>query len=379
MPDHERCSTRPQPQSRGASIRLRVIVFVLVSLAVQTARAQLLDARIGAYLKGRPGLAFSGVITVGNRGAIVFSRAYGFADADLGIANRTDLRFGIGSLTKPITATAALRLVERGQLHLGDTICTYLRQCPPAWKAVTLEQLLSHTSGIPDLFNELPAAPVDSTRSVIDASITRHLDDSLRSQPGERYAYNNFGYFLVAYAMEVATGQRWQSILRAEVFDRAGMSHTEYDDVWRVMPLRARGYTLMRDSLRHIPYHDHAAYAAGGLLSSSRDLLRFDRALESGRLLADSTRRSMFTVRRGDYALGWQIITAFGRQLRNHAGETNGFASWLGHFDDGTVVIVLSNVEGTAAKAMGCDIAAITFNLVPSRRDAHHVPCRAER
>ncbi len=349
-------------------------------LVSHAARAQTLDARIDAYLKERSGAAFSGVITVARQGAVVFSRAYGFADADLGVANRTDLRFGIGSLTKPITATAALRLIERGQLHLADPICMYLHQCPPAWRAVTIEQLLSHTSSLPDLFGELPAAPVDSTRGVIDASIARHMADSLRSRPGERYVYNNFGYFLIGYAMEVATGRPWASILRAEVFERAGMSETEYDDVWRVLPRRARGYATVHDSLRHIPYHDHAAYAAGGLLSSSRDLLRFDAALEGGRLLADSTRRSMFTVRRDDYAVGWQIITAFGQRLRNHSGGTNGFSSFAGSASmTELLVIVLSNIEETPAKTIGCDVAAIAFGLRPSPRDADHVACRAQR
>ncbi|HEY4129793.1 MAG TPA: serine hydrolase domain-containing protein [Gemmatimonadaceae bacterium] len=360
-------------------MRIELVLPTLVLIAAHATRAQTLDAQIDAYLKGRSGAAFSGVIMVARHGAVVFDRAYGFADADLGIANRTDLRFGIGSLTKPLTATAALRLIERGQLHLADPICMYLRQCPPAWRTVTIEQLLSHTSGLPDLFGELPAASVDSTRVVIDASIARHMADSLRARPGERYAYNNFGYFLVGYAMEVATGRPWASILRTEVLERAGMGDTEYDDVWRVMSRRVRGYAAVHDSLRLIPYHDHAAYAAGGLLSSARDLLRFDVALERGRLLADSSRQVMFTVRRGDYALGWQMITAFGERLRNHSGGTNGFSSWLGHFDDGTVIILLSNIEDVPAKAIGCDVAAITFGLKPSPRDADHVACRAER
>lgn len=367
------------PRPLRSTVRIVIAAPTLLAMAFHTVRAQTLDARIEAYLKQRSGAAFNGVITVARNGKVAFSRAYGFADADLGIPNRTDLRFGIGSLTKPLTATAALRLVERGKLRLDDTICQYLYKCPLAWSAVTIEQLLSHTSGVPDLFSELPAAPVDSTRAVIDASIARHFGASLRFRPGDRYAYNNFGYFLVAYAMEVATGQPWESVLRAEVFDRAAMRDTEYDDVWRVMPKRARGYMMARDSLRHIRYRDHSAYAAGGLLSSSADLLRFDLALEGGRLIADSTRRSMFTVRRGDYALGWQITTAFGKQLRNHTGGTNGFSSWLGHFDGGITVIVLSNVEGAAAaKATGCDVAAIALGLSPSPRDSDHVPCRVQ-
>jgi CubicO group peptidase (beta-lactamase class C family) len=352
-------------------------MIAALALSFHSLQAQTLDARIDGYVQHRPGAAFNGVILVAHNGSVVFNRAYGFADADLGVANRTDLRFGIGSLTKPLTATAVLRLVERDKLSLDDAICKYLRQCPSAWRGGTIEHLLSHTSGVPDLFNELPAAPVDSTRAVIDAAIVRHLADPLRSQPGERYVYNNFGYFLVAYAIEVVTGELWESVLRDEVFTPAGMHDTEYDDVWRVMRRRARGYVQDDDSLRHIRYRDHSAYAAGGLLSSAADLLRFDAALWDGRLLADSTRQWMFTVRQGDYSLGWQVTTAFGRRLLNHTGGTNGFSSWLGHFDGGLTVIVLRNVEGAAtAKTTGCDVAAIALDLQPSPREDGPAPCR---
>jgi CubicO group peptidase (beta-lactamase class C family) len=361
------------------SPRSLLLVALLAALIAVEARGQPADSTIDHYLHTRSGPAFSGVITVARRGQILFNQAYGLADADLAIPNRTDHRFGIGSLTKPITAVAALRLVEHGQLRLEDRICRFLPSCPPAWSAVTLEHLLSHTSGVPDLFSELPAVPPDSMRVAIDSAITRHRTDSLRSPPGERYAYNNFGYFLVAYAMEAAAGRRWETLLRTEVFEPAGMRDTEYHYVWRVMPRRARGYKMVRDSLRHIDYHDHGAYAAGGLLSSTADLLRFMEALEQGRLLADSTRRAMFTPRQSEYGLGWQITTAFGLALRNHTGGTNGFASWLGRFDDGTTVIVLSNVEGgAAAKATGCDVSALVMGLLLSRREANQQPCRTQ-
>jgi len=316
------------------------------------------------------------VIAVARGGTVVFNQAYGLADADLGIPNRVDYRFGIGSLTKPLTAVAAMRLVERGTLRLDDPICKYVPQCPRAWRPVTLEHLLSHTSGVPDLFGDVPGVPPDSMRMAIDRVIAQHATDSLRSVQGERYSYNNFGYFLVAYAIEVATGKSWEAVLRSEVFDRAGMRDTEYDYVWRTVPRRVRGYRVEGGALRNITYHDHGAYAAGGLLSSAADLLRFDHALEQGQLLADSTRRNMFTVRQGNYALGWQMTTTFGRRLRNHTGGANGYSSWLGRFDDGTTVVVLRNVEGAAAaKALGCDIAALALGLQPSAHDMNHVAC----
>ena len=325
-------------------------------------------ARVDEYLRNRPGPPFNGVVLIAQHGDVVFEQGYGWADADLRVRNDPSLRYGIGSLTKPITAAAVMRLVQRGRLRLSDPLCLYVVPCPVPWRGVTLEHLLSHTSGIPDYFDELPAAPVDSTKAVIDAAIAKHREDPLRSYPGARYAYSNFGYFLLGYTLEAATGRPWESVLQAEVFAPAGMRDTEYDDVRRVMPRRVRGYTRGSDGLRVEDRHDHAAYAAGGLLSSAGDLLRFDNALSRGRLVSQSLLRQMRRPRRGNYALGWQVITVFGRRQRNHTGEINGFASHLAHYDDAITVIVLSNVQDEPAKSTACDIAAIMFGLRPSPR-----------
>jgi CubicO group peptidase (beta-lactamase class C family) len=338
--------------------------------------AQNLATKIDAYLKERPAGPFSGVILVARDGSPIFERAYGLADADLDVRNTVQTRFGIASLTKPITATAVMRLVEQGRLKLSESICSYVAQCPGAWRAVTLEHLLTHTSGIPDLFGDMPAAPVDSTRAVMDGVIAKHLGDTLLSPPGARYAYTNFNYCLLGYAVEIATGEPWEAVLRREVIGPVGMRDTQYDDVWAIMPRRARGYTREGGALRHIRYRDHAAYAAGGLLSSARDLLRFDVALSRGRLVADSTLRNMETPRLGEYGLGWQIITVFGQRLRNHTGGTNGYTGHISHYDDGTTIIVLSNVETEQAKATACDVAALVFGSAPSPPGGGRVPCR---
>jgi len=358
--------------------RLVALVGLLLPVTRSVAQSQDLTVRLEAYFAQRPEGPFSGVVLVARGGRVVFERGYGFADADLGVRNTPQLRFGIGSLTKPITATTVMRLAERGALRLTDSICSYLPRCPDAWHLVTISHLLSHTSGIPDLFGELPAAAVDSTRYVIDAAIGRHIGDSLRSRPGERYAYSNFNYFLLGYALEIIGRAPWETLLRREVFQPAGMQATAYDDVWRIMPRRARGYVRVGGELRHIEYHDHSAYAAGGLLSTARDLLGFDVALSAGRLVHDSTYRLMTTPVLGDYGLGWQIVTVFGRRLVNHTGGANGFASHLAHFEDGTTIVLLSNVEGAAAaKATSCDVAAVVFGLQPSVRGAGLTACRS--
>ncbi|MEX2179055.1 MAG: serine hydrolase domain-containing protein [Gemmatimonadaceae bacterium] len=356
---------------RGALIALAI-------LACSRAGAQDFAARVAHYVQQRAPAPFNGVILVANSSGVVLHQAYGVAGADLGVALRPDHLFGIGSLTKPITAAAVMRLVERGALRLTDSVCNFLTPCPAAWRSVTLAHVLGHTSGIPDYFGELPAAPVDSTRAIIDRAAQRHLQDSLLSAPGTHYRYSNFNYVLVGYAMEVATGQRWESVLRAEILGPAGMEDTRYDDVWAIIPGRVRGYTMESGTLRHIRYRDHSAYAAGGLLSSASDLLRFDRALTGGALMSDSSFRRMTTPGYGEYGLGWQITRQFGRTVRNHTGGTNGFASHLATYDDGLTIIVLSNVESEAAKATACDIAALYHGLRLSERGAGQPACRRD-
>jgi CubicO group peptidase (beta-lactamase class C family) len=355
--------------------RSGLIVLWLLPVGGQ-ARTQSLGDRVDAYFRGRGGVPFSGVVVVARGDTTLLERGWGHADADLAVPNTPALRFNIGSVTKPITATAVLRLVEQGRVQLDGAICRYLAGCPAAWNGVTVRQVLSHTSGIPDLFGDLPAAPADSLDAVVDSALIRHRNTPLQWPSGTRYSYSNFNYILLGYLLETAGGDRWEAVLRREVFQPAAMRSTEYDDVWQVMPGRARGYEARGGQLRHVRYRDHAAYTAGGLLSTAGDLLRFDRALSGGRLLPDSLFRMMGTPGLGEYGLGWQIIRVFGRTLRNHTGGVTGFASHLARFDDGTIIIVLSNVEDEPVKATACDIAAIVFGLKLSDRTAGQTACR---
>ncbi len=362
-------------QTRGRALRRQLVVCgIVASLGFANAR----DAtdRVDGYLRHRSGPSFSGVVLIARHGNIVFERGYGLADADLGVKNEPGLRFGIGSLTKPITAAAVMRFVERGRLRLSDPICLWVVPCPPAWRVVTLEHLLSHTSGIPDLLDQRPAVADGSPRALVEAIVAQHRQDALRSRPGERYAYSDFGYFLLGDMLEVATGQPWESVLRQEVFVPAGMGDTEYDDPRRVMRRRVRGYTRSAGTLQVVQRRDHATYGAGGLLSTARDLLRFDVALSRGALVSQATLRDIRRPRRDNYGLGWQVTTAFGRLQRNHTGVTSGFSSHLAHYDDGITVIVLSNVEEEPVRATACDIAAIMFGLKPSSGGATRGACR---
>lgn len=308
--------------------------------------------------------SFSGVVLIGRGDEIVLEEAYGFAEVEHAVPLRTDHRFRIGSLTKPITASAVVAAIDGGRLSLDASVCPLLPSCPETWRDVTVRHLLTHSSGIPDYFGDLEAVPVEKTveelRRVLAAVPS---DEPLRSAAGASYAYSNFNYVLLGAVLERAMGTPWEAAVEQLVFQPLGLESTAYDDVYAIVPGRARGYD--RDEtggLRNIEYDDHAAYAAGGLLSTARDLFRWSRGMLTGRLFSASLVEESVTPYRGDYGYGWQVRRFFDRRIYNHTGGIDGFSSHLAHYpDEGLTIVVLSNVESDPAILRACDIASRLF------------------
>ena len=324
-----------------------------------------LPGRLDSYLKEREARSdFTGVVLVEAQGKTVLERGYGRADWELDVPNDMSKIFRIGSVSKPFTAIAILKLQEESKLSIDNSVCQYLARCPESWQPVSLRHLLSHTSGIPDYFSEVKAGPLKTMRALIDETVNAHLTSALRSVPGERYAYSNFGYLLLGYVCEVVTGEPWESVLRSRVFTPAQMKDTAYDEVFSILPRRARGYASGEGGRRNVVYKDHGAFAAGGLRSTAPDLLSFLHALLDRRLVSQRTFEEMIAPVRDNYALGWQSMPLFGRRAINHTGDTTGFASHIVHYlDDDVTIIVLSNDENEPAKTTACDLARIVFRI----------------
>lgn len=326
--------------------------------------------RAMTYLRARSEkTGFSGAVLVAQRNQLLIREAFGKADFELNVPLRPDHIFLIGSLTKPFTATAVLALAERNTLQLSDPICKYVMHCSPAWQGVTLRHLLSHTSGIPDLFGQLKSVPVRGTRGEVDRLLAELGDKAVAS--GDRiYSYSNFNYVLLGYAIEVATGRPWDAIVSSHVLAPAGLvSDTAYDDVWGIVPRRVHGYVARNGKLEKTRYHDHAAYAAGGLHSTVDDLYRWHEAYLHNRVIGQKSVELALTPVQSDYGYGWQITKQFGQKVHNHTGGMRGFASHLAYYhDDRLLVIVLSNVESEDTKATACDVAAIVLNTEAAPR-----------
>jgi len=322
-------------------------------------------ALVGRYFQGLADAErFSGVVMVKSGDQVVLESGYGWADVENQVPLDAGGIFRIGSLTKPVTASATLIAVAAGELALEDRICELIEGCPAPWSAVTLRHLLTHTSGIRDHFGDLEAVPVEATAAELDRALST-LDpmEPLSSPPGEEYAYSNFNYVLLGVALETAYGIPWEEVLEESIFVPLGLRDTAYDDVWEVVPGRAHGYDRNDDgALRNIEYDDHAAYAVGGLRSTAGDLLTWSSAVFSGALLGEELTEASFTPYRDDYGYGWQIRDFFERRLYNHTGGIDGFSSHLAHYpEEELTFVVLSNVEADSAILSACDAAALWF------------------
>jgi CubicO group peptidase (beta-lactamase class C family) len=307
---------------------------------------------------------FMGSVLVARDGVPLFERSYGFANIEHGVPNTSATVFRIASLTKQFTGMAILQLQEQGKLKVDDTVCRYLDDCPAAWRPITLHQLLTHTSGIRN-FSGLPDWDEErGLRRYRHAELVEVFRDlPLEFKPGEKYKYSNSGYHLLGLVIERASGKPYAQFLHESIFAPLGMLHTAYTDNREIVAGRASGYYSRGTRLVTAPFLDPTAtYAAGGLTSTTGDLLRWDQALYTDRLVSSRSREAMFTPFKDGYAYGWRIGTAFDRRTMEHSGSFNGFSSYILRFPDQRVtVIVLGNGDRMSGGKTGKDLAAIAF------------------
>jgi len=313
-----------------------------VDLTPDAPLAKTLDSMLTAlYAKDAPGAA---VIAVRD-GRTVLRKAYGMADLELGVPLQPDMVFRIGSMTKQFTAVAILMLVEEGKVAVSDPITKFLPDYPTQGKTITVEHLLTHTSGIKsytDMDDFLANMRKDYTvKELVDHFKSQPMD----FEPGAKYQYDNSGYFLLGAIVEKASGMGYEAFLKKRIFDVVGMSRTSLESTSRVIPGRARGYSTNADWISMTQ-----PFSAGALVSTVDDLAKWDAALYTGELLRPETLRQAFTPHRLndgkpiDYGYGWEPGTWEGFTVIQHGGGINGFVSMGVRVPERKVyVAVLSN------------------------------------
>jgi CubicO group peptidase (beta-lactamase class C family) len=306
---------------------------------------------------------FSGAILVAKDGHIIRAAGYEHANVEWDIPNRADTKFRIGSVTKQFTAMAVMMLQERGKLSVSDPICKYLEDCPSAWQPITVHELLTHTSGIPDYVNFPDFSRTQALPTTPQELIGRFRDKPLEFAPGEKFQYSNSGYVVLGTIIEHVAGESYQDFLRHNIFDVLKMNETGYDEHAAVLIHRAAGYQKEEGRIENAKYIETSvAYAAGALYSTVNDLMIWDQALYTNKLVSQKSLQQMFTPYKEIVGYGWAIGTMFNRKIEHHNGGIDGFVSSFARFpDDKVLVVVLCNRDGVPIDNISRDLAAIVF------------------
>lgn len=316
----------------------------------------------------------------------IFSRSYGFANLEHQVPMRPETVFRLASVTKQFTASAVLLLMEEGKLKLEDKLSAYVPELPSA-KDVTLYQLLVQTSGIPD-YAEDPAG--SKTKSVAKTpqemlAWIADLKPPLQFTPGTKWAYSNSNYVLLGLIVERVSGRPLSAFFQERLFKPAELTNTAFDDPADVVPHRAQGYRKLKNSggFANADWISPTIpWAAGGLRTTVSDLVKWDQALHSGKIIRPESLRMLTapgvlndgrTTKFGmpkawqeglnsDYGMGVFVAPTRGGPRISHGGDIDGFVTWLGHYPQLKLTIVLmENSQSADMDTDGIEAAALTM------------------
>ncbi|HWP52800.1 MAG TPA: serine hydrolase [Pyrinomonadaceae bacterium] len=350
-----------------------VLLFTVSLFGVQAGFAQnvqpaaAMDREMSAvYQPDNPGAA---VVVVKN-GQVIFRKAYGMANLELQVPMKPEMVFRLASVTKQFTAVAIMMLVEQGRLWLHDDLTKFFPDYPTAGRKITVENLLTHTSGIKDFMNKVwPERMSENLRP--QQLIDLFKNDSLEFVPGAKEEYANANYILLGAIIEKLSGQDYAQFIEHQIFKALGMTHSSYCRTQPLMPNRVSGY-LKRDNVYINPAYFSMTqlFAAGAICSSVDDLALWDAAISANKLLKPSSWDQIFTPYKlssgltEGYAYGWVISKFLERPMASHAGGIPGFRAYVMRIPgDRLYVALLSNDEtaDTQPEYVAKRIAAIAL------------------
>jgi CubicO group peptidase (beta-lactamase class C family) len=311
-----------------------------------------IDSLAEATLADGPVAALS--VGVKRGGDLLLVKGYGLADVENDVTATAETVYRIGSITKQFTAAAVMQLVEAGKIGLDDSVTKFLPNYPMQGHEVTIRHLLTHTSGIKSytgLESWRPTMTVDLTdEELLDLFKDKEFD----FDPGERFLYNNSGFYLLGMIVGVASESTYSEYLDEHLFGPLGLTGSSYCDERRVIRGRAEGYDSVDGELLNDDYLSmNQPGAAGALCSTVPDLLAWTHSLSTGRVVSDASYTQMTTpgtLNDGSatgYAFGLGVGALDGHPRVSHGGGINGFNAMLAHYPEEDLdVVVLSNTAG---------------------------------
>nr|MCU0321876.1 beta-lactamase family protein [Chitinophagaceae bacterium] len=311
-----------------------LLLFIFCSGAVHAQRMHKskLDESVEDYMQlAIANNYFSGTILIAKEGKTLFQKAYGKASLELNVPNKVNTTYSIASLTKSFTALAIMQLIEKEKLKLTDSFCLYVSNCPDVWKPITIQQLLTHTSGIMN-FSRLPDwDEFHKKQSYTPKELVNLVREMpLKFAPGEKYNYSNTGYVLLGLVIEKVSGLPFADYIRQNILEKIGAKSTGCYNNVDIIPNLASGYYHKIGIPFPAPYENlELAHASGFMYATVADLLLYDQALCTEKLLSKKSLEQMFTPYKDNYGFGWEIKEEYNRKMIGHSGSNNGFSTYL--------------------------------------------------
>jgi len=314
-------------------------------------------------------------LIVAKNGNIIKSGSYGLSNIELGVPASSKTVYEIGSMTKQFTAMSIMMLEEEGKLNLNNPITRYFPDAPSRWKQITIRHLLTHTSGIQNhvavpgylgvfktnLFNE--SFPGKNEILKLFYKLPQEFT------PGQTWAYDNTGYYLLGLIVEQISKQSYWTFLHNHIFTPLGMKNTRNTDTKELVYNRASGYIWKDSSYKNQPpLWPFVGFSAGSLLSTVEDLALWDAALYTEKLVKKTTLEKMWQPTKNseggllpyNCGYGWFIDSYHGHRIVQHSGGTPGFSSVIYRFPEDTLcVVMLTNHADAILDQLALDIAGM--------------------
>lgn len=348
------------------------LLFFIIAFAnfIGHAQSDSVTAKLDEYLVAANKLnKFNGNALVAEHGKILLQKSYGYKNFPDRSLNDSNTIFQIGSVTKQFTATVIMKLQEESKVSLHDTLSKYFPVFKYA-KQITLENLLTHTSGLYDYASDIDDEdsaislhPVD--KQLVTDIIFKH---DLYFKPGTQFRYCNSGYYLLGLIIEKVTGKSYEQNVRDIIFTPLQMRHSFFDFKNIADTNIATGYQEITNTSQKEAtawrWDSTVSYAAGAIYSTTGDLYKWTQAIGEQKILLPGSWKAMLTAHLSNYGFGFYVDSVFRKPTYTHGGGIPGFISYICYFPANDVSIILLCNQGwfgEALNVMNIDLSAIVF------------------
>ena len=350
-------------------LKIRKLALIVSFLTLQLGFSQTLESKIDSLLlpifqSDGPGAVF----LVSKNGIPIYRKAFGKANLELNVVMKPESVFQIGSMTKQFTAIAIMMLQEQGKINVNDAISDYILDYPNG-NNITIHHLLTHTSGIKDFTKMKSIMGIAKKEMTPKELVDFFKDEPIDFEPGEQFLYNNSGYVVLGYIIELVSRSTYEDFIEENIFKKLGMNNSYYGSDREVIKNRAYGYHNRGEYTNKMQVSLSIPYASGSLMSNADDMLKWQNAINSNSLISETTKEKVFTnytLNNGkpiNYGYGWHLKSINDIETREHGGSIFGFKSMGVYIPSLDIYIVgFCNCDCNSPTKVTRDIAALAIN-----------------